>query len=105
MLRNCIEELLPPLWGPLHTKSYGHLVAPDPTGSSPIDMIEIFDVHPGDCSGNKGWNDRKEDRERSEILVSFTKRVRTWFGCFKIPKVGIILMIRFMGPQESTTNS
>ena len=74
-----------PFMRSLNTKSYGYLVAPDPTGSAPTDMIEIFDVRPGDCSGNEGWNDCKKDRERSELSErnkSTNPNSEYWYGWY-----------------------
>ncbi|MGF1768403.1 polysaccharide lyase [Enterovibrio makurazakiensis] len=50
----------------LSTTEHGYRISPDTTGSAPTKMIDVFDVRPGDCSFNSGWNDCQNDRERSE---------------------------------------
>ena len=54
----------------LNNTSYGYRVIKDITGSAPTKYIEVFEVHPGDCSSNSGWNDCATDRERSELSGS-----------------------------------
>ena len=51
----------------LNKKSYGYTVVNDPTGRAPASKVERFEVRPGDCSRNRGWDDCKKDRERSEL--------------------------------------
>ncbi|MRI33106.1 hypothetical protein EOPP23_08935 [Endozoicomonas sp. OPT23] len=51
----------------LNITSYGYSVIEDSTKTAPSQMIEVFDVRPGDCSSNSGWNDCEKDRERSEL--------------------------------------
>lgn len=51
----------------LNSKSYGYLVLEDPTKSAPVNMIEVFEVRPGDCGTDPGWSDCRNDRERSEL--------------------------------------
>lgn len=51
----------------LNTTSYGYDVIVDPTGEAPTDMVEVFDVRPGDCGVTQGWSDCVNDRERSEL--------------------------------------
>ena len=51
----------------LNTRSYGYTMVADPTGSAPTPTVERFEVRPGDCSRNKGWDDCANDRERSEL--------------------------------------
>ena len=51
----------------LSVTAHGYRVMPDPTGTSPARMVERFEVRPGDCHFNAGWNDCKSDRERSEL--------------------------------------
>jgi len=74
-----------PFMRSLNNKSYGYLAVPDSTGSAPTDMIEIFNVRPGDCSYNEGWNDCQKDRERSElseINKSTNPNNEYWYGWF-----------------------
>lgn len=56
-----------PFMRSLNVTSYGYAVRPDITGSAPTSQIEMFEVHPGDCAGNRSWNDCDQDRERSEL--------------------------------------
>ena len=51
----------------LNTKAHGYAVIADPTGAAPVPKIERFEVRPGDCGRNSGWNDCENDRERSEL--------------------------------------
>jgi len=51
----------------LNNTSHGYTVVEDPTGTAPTAMVERFEVRPGDCSRNEGWDDCKKDRERSEL--------------------------------------
>lgn len=51
----------------LNTKTYGYEVIEDFTGTAPTAFIEKFEVRPGDCSGDGGWSDCDNDRERSEL--------------------------------------
>ncbi len=51
----------------LNTRSYGYTVVADPTGTAPAPRVERFEVRPGDCSRNEGWDDCAKDRERSEL--------------------------------------
>ena len=51
----------------LNNKDHGYLIKEDVTGSAPTKLIEVFEVKPGDCFWNRGWNDCDEDRERSEL--------------------------------------
>jgi hypothetical protein len=68
----------------LNNKPHGYTVVSDPTGTAPTKRVEVFEVRPGDCAGDgRGWNDCKEDRERSE-LAEMKKRARSgseyWYG-------------------------
>ena len=51
----------------LNTKKHGYTVLEDPTQGAPVNIVEAFDVRPGDCSSSGGWSDCKKDRERSEL--------------------------------------
>jgi hypothetical protein len=51
----------------LNVKAHGYAVIADPTGTAPTRMVERFEVRPGDCHFNAGWNDCESDRERSEL--------------------------------------
>ena len=67
----------------LNDKSYGYSVVEDPTGSAPTKRVEVFEVRPGDCAKDQGWDDCKNDRERSELSEN-KKRARSgseyWYG-------------------------
>ena len=56
-----------PFMRSLNNKDHGYLIKEDVTGSAPTKLIEVFEVRPGDCFWDRGWNDCDEDRERSEI--------------------------------------
>ena len=74
-----------PFMRSLNIKIHGYQIVPDPTGSAPTDMIEVFEVRPGDCSANWGWNDCKNDRERSElseINKSTHSNSEYWYGWY-----------------------
>ncbi|MEZ8140971.1 heparin lyase I family protein [Enterovibrio sp. FF113] len=67
----------------LNSTTHGYQITPDLTGSAPTELIEIFDVRPGDCSLNDGWNDCKKDRERSELSeINKSTHVNSeyWYG-------------------------
>ena len=51
----------------LNTTSHGYQIVEDPTGEAPTALVERFEVRPGDCGVNSGWNDCATDRERSEL--------------------------------------
>jgi hypothetical protein len=51
----------------LNVKSYGYSIAEDQTKTSSVNLIEIFEVRPGDCASEGGWSDCANDRERSEL--------------------------------------
>jgi len=50
----------------LNTKTYGFAQIDDPTGLAPTKIVDRFEVRAGDCSGDTGWSDCANDRERSE---------------------------------------
>lgn len=56
-----------PFMRSLNNTSYGYQVIQDITEGAPTKLIEKFEVRPGDCYWNKGWNDCEQDRERSEL--------------------------------------
>jgi hypothetical protein len=66
----------------LNRAPHGYEVIPDPTGSAPTELVEKFEVRPGDCFGNAEWNDCYEDRERSELSASTNNGFGTeyWYG-------------------------
>lgn len=70
----------------LNTKSHGYKVIEDHTGNAPTDVIEKFEVRPGDCShGSGGWSDCANDRERSELKEPYDRRFtgngsEQWYG-------------------------
>lgn len=51
----------------LNTTQHGYVQLKDPTQSAPTKTVEVFEVHPGDCARNRGWDDCANDRERSEL--------------------------------------
>jgi hypothetical protein len=51
----------------LNTTSDGYAIVEDPTKNAPTKMVEVFEVRPGDCASQPGWNDCANDRERSEL--------------------------------------
>lgn len=61
------KGLLDPMMRSLSTTAHGYTVIPDITGTAPSQTIERFEVRPGDCGRNSGWNDCEKDRERSEL--------------------------------------
>ena len=69
----------------LNVKNYGHSVIEDPTGIAPTEYVELFEVRPGDCWYDQGWDDCKNDRERSE-LTQWSKTTRPghvyWYGWY-----------------------
>ncbi|WP_434355010.1 polysaccharide lyase [Parasalinivibrio latis] len=67
----------------LNNTSYGYVVMDDPTNQAPTELIEVFDVRPGDCGSNGGWSDCDKDRERSELSEAKKKNQRGkeyWYG-------------------------
>lgn len=67
----------------LNDQSHGYAVVTDPTGTAPATRVERFEVRPGDCAANQGWNDCERDRERSELREesSQTKTgTEFWYG-------------------------
>lgn len=51
----------------LNHKKHGYQIVTDPTGKAPTELVERFEVQPGDCSSQSDWNDCSSDRERSEL--------------------------------------
>jgi hypothetical protein len=51
----------------LSKTKHGYQKQHDPTGQAPVKRVEKFEVRPGDCWKNAGWNDCEKDRERSEL--------------------------------------
>ena len=51
----------------LNNTDYGYKVGKDPTHDAPTELIEVFQVNPGDCGESTGWSDCANDRERSEL--------------------------------------
>lgn len=51
----------------LNNKDHGYLIKEDVTGSAPTELIEVFEVRPGDCFWDRKWSDCDNDRERSEL--------------------------------------
>lgn len=66
----------------LNVTSHGYQVCEDTTHSAPTEMIEIFEVRPGDCSAHKTWDDCAQDRERSELSGSKDNFIGDayWYG-------------------------
>jgi hypothetical protein len=74
----------------LNNTDWGYSVIPDPTGSAPVPMVERFEVRPGDCNGDTGWDDCTNDRERSELSERGGRNPRgfeAWYGwSFYLPE-------------------
>lgn len=66
----------------LNHKAYGYEVVPDPTGKAPTELVEKFEVRPGDCSSQEGWSDCAKDRERSELTHKGRENIGQtyWYG-------------------------
>ena len=59
----------------LNNKPYGYTVVPmadAPTGK----FVHRFELRPGDCAGQPGWDDCQNGRERSELSVKGPERSR-----------------------------
>jgi hypothetical protein len=56
-----------PFMRSLNDTKHGYQVVRDPTGLAPAKRVERFEVRPGDCARNGGWDDCAKDRERSEL--------------------------------------
>lgn len=73
----------------LNATPRGYAVVADPTGSAPVPKVERFEVRPGDCGANSGWNDCTSDRERSELSEHGDRNpegATWWYGwSFYIP--------------------
>lgn len=67
LLCGCQTNALAPMKRSLSRTSWGYQVIADPTGLAPSPRVERFEVRPGDCGANDGWNDCTSDRERSEL--------------------------------------
>jgi len=63
----------------LNNKKYGYLTVEDPTGSSPVPVVERFEVQPGDCAEIDCINDR-ERSELRETGVRNKKGSTWWYG-------------------------
>ena len=68
----------------LNNKSHGYSIVEDPTKSAPVKMVEVFEVRPGDCTGDEKWNDCEKDRERSELYGNNDNYPGNeyWYGWF-----------------------
>ena len=79
-----------PFMRSLNNTSYGYAVIEDPTGSAPTELVERFEVRPGDCGSNSGWSDCANDRERSELSEKnkrSTLGTASWYGwSFYVPE-------------------
>jgi hypothetical protein len=51
----------------LNNATHGYRQVVDPTAKAPSAMVERFEVRPGDCFVNLGWDDCAKERERSEL--------------------------------------
>lgn len=72
-----------PFMRSLNQREWGYRVVPDPTGAAPVPVIERFEVRPGDCFSNSGWNDCVQDRERSELSERYKRTgagSEYWYG-------------------------
>lgn len=43
----------------LNDTRHGYQVVRDPTGAAPSKQVERFEVRPGDCNRNGGWDDQR----------------------------------------------
>ena len=64
-----------PFMRSLNNKDHGYLIKEDVTGSAPTKLIEVFEVRPGDCFWDRGWNDCDEDRREVKYLKKIKKLV------------------------------
>jgi len=67
----------------LNTRSYGYQLVDDPLGEFDDQLVERFEVRPGDCVSTPGWSDCKNDRERSEVKELVNRKstgVTAWYG-------------------------
>ena len=68
----------------LNTTEHGYRVIEDPTGAAQARMVERFEVRPGDCGIEAGYNDCQNDRERSELAQVPGGRIpvgtEAWYG-------------------------
>ncbi len=63
----------------LSNTPHGYAVIEDPTGSAPTELVERFEVRPGDC----GSDDCANDAERSELKEQYifsTLGTTRWYG-------------------------
>lgn len=73
----------------LNATPHGYRVVEDPTGLAPTPQVERFEVRPGECGRNRGWDDCATDRERSELgqvrgsrIAVSTEDSEAWYGWF-----------------------
>ena len=64
---SCTTNMFEPLKRSLNNRPYGYKAIKDPTGSAPSEIVDKFEVRPGDCAVDVGWSDCANDRERSEL--------------------------------------
>ncbi len=72
----------------LNSTPHGYTVVDDPAGNlagtAPAARVERFEVRPGDCAANGGWDDCANDRERSELAQARADRIAPdtegWYG-------------------------
>lgn len=67
----------------LNVKLHGYKLIEDQSGRAPSKYLERFEVRSGDCHFNRGFNDCKKDRERSELSEQGMRSLRgtsAWYG-------------------------
>lgn len=67
----------------LNAKPHGYNLIEDASGVAPAEYLERFEVRSGDCHFNRGYNDCKRNRERSELSEKGKRSLRgtsAWYG-------------------------
>ena len=67
----------------LNIKPHGYALIKDTAANAPAKYLERFEVRPGDCHANRGINDCRKDRERSELSEKGKRSQRgstAWYG-------------------------
>ena len=84
----------------LNNKSYGYQIVKDVTGLAPTKLIERFEVRPGDCTAQYGYDDCENDRERSELSQKKDSYIingsTEWYGWYIFVPKGH----KFLGPTK-----
>ena len=67
----------------LNIKPHGYKLVDDASGAAPSRYLERFETRSGDCHYNRGYNDCKKNRERSELSEQGGRSARgtsAWYG-------------------------